>query len=152
MRAGAGGRGRGEGRGPRRQRGRQEPGSSMPPREGRVQGRVSAGEGGGGRPARSPATSSRARGGACPRRLLPLGSAPALGALVLLRASERVCPLPPSLLSSSLGWGGGAGAVPSRAGADRAAGRGGGAPGPGGDACWLRGGTSANRRPEPTVA
>lgn len=105
MRARAGGRGRGEGQGPRRQRGRQEPGSSMPPSEGRVQGRVSAGEGGGGRPPRSPATSSRARGGACPRQLLPLGSAPALGALVLVGASECVRCLP---LSCRPHWAGAA--------------------------------------------
>ncbi|XP_032167009.1 uncharacterized protein LOC116572264 [Mustela erminea] len=65
----------------------------MPPGEGqgRGRGRVSAGEGGGGRPAGSPASSSRAGGGACPRRLLPLGSAPALEARVRVGASKRVC-------------------------------------------------------------
>ncbi|XP_045882010.1 uncharacterized protein LOC123954685 [Meles meles] len=63
----------------------------MPPGEGQGRGRVSAGEGGGGRPAGSPASSSRAGGGACPRRLLPLGSAPALEARVRVGASKRVC-------------------------------------------------------------
>lgn len=65
----------------------------MPPGEGqgRGRGRVSAGEGGGGRPAGSLASSSRAGGGACPRRLLPLGSAPALGTQVRVGASKRVC-------------------------------------------------------------
>lgn len=101
MRAGARGRGREEGRGPRRRRGSQELGPSMPPGEGRGRGRgrVSAGKGGGGRPARSLASSSRAGGGACPPRLLPLGSAPALGARVRVGASERACP-PSASLSS----------------------------------------------------
>lgn len=73
-------------------RGPQEQGSSMLPGEG--QGRVSAGEGGGGRPARSQASSSPAGGGACPRRLLPLGSAPAEGALVRVGASVSSFHLP----------------------------------------------------------
>lgn len=91
MRAGAGG-----GAGAEARRSGQERGSPMPPGEG--QGRVSAGEGGGGRPARSPASSSRAGGGACPRRLHLPSSAPAPGALMRVRASERAC-----LPSTSLG-------------------------------------------------
>ncbi|XP_054394125.2 uncharacterized protein LOC129051654 [Pongo abelii] len=109
MRAGAGGRGREVEYGPRRWRGRQERGPSMPPGEGRGQGRVSAGEGGGGRPAGSLASSSRAGGGAHPRRLLPLGFSPVLGARVRVGASDRGCPPSASLSPpSALSRGGGA--------------------------------------------